>query len=767
MKGYWHVFALSVLLSILTVTFNNQVFIFILFLWLFYLYKRKKLGLVPILLSLFFYIGFYNYIPSNDPEKNPVEKAISGEIQGSISSPVTKSSKKLEFVVQEKTSSNKIIVVTFKEENAKWEESLLKPLKYGATCHMSGLLEFPDRSSNPGQFDYRSYLQTKGVTQQLTLSSLENISCSGASFLNSFYQARSSILQFVILKTNPYTAKWLTALVLGDDSLLDEHTIELFQKWSLSHLLAISGLHVGLIIAIIYFLLIKLNILTREKAQWVMLIILPFYAVIAGGEPSVWRACLMVLLFIILQKIKVVYSLTDVLSILFLLLVLFDKYIIYHIGFQLSFLVTFGLLLSGKWIAATKSPLIISLQISFVAQMMIIPLQLAYFYTFQPLSILLNLLVVPYFSFFVIPFMFFILLLSPLPAPILSVCNVIFETVQRLFIDVLQIIDQIAYFPYILGAMPFYAVVIYYILFLFFMDAIQREKAWRAMKFGGLTVVLITFVALEPYLSPYGTITMLDIGQGDSFVVELPYRKAVFFIDAGAKMSWEVQEPTDSNFKQVIKPYLYSNGIAKIDAIFLTHEDIDHVGSVPFMVDGLHVDRIFLSKFYQLPADTRHKWEKKGISVQRLAAGSEMDFHDYTIRILSPIADKKDSNANSLVMHMQLGGLAWLFTGDIDERIEKEIVKGYPELKLDVLKVAHHGSNTSSSDLFVQHYQPKVAWISVGENNTYGHPTKEVLDKLKKEGVIIFRTDQDGAVQYRFKKEKGTFSKHLPQVNGQ
>lgn len=765
MKGYWHFFALSVLLSILTVVFANKAFIIILFLWLFYLYIRKKLGLVPIAVSLLFYIGFSIYIPSPATETNQTsatERAINGEIQGTISSPVNKTAKKLEFVVQEQKSDKEVIISTFKKENEKWKDSQLEQLKYGASCRLNGQMKPPDGASNPGQFDYRSYLYTKGITQQLTLSSLDNISCEGSSFLDSFYQTRLSLLHFIVSKTDPYTAKWLSALVLGDDSRLDEKTIELFQRWNLSHLLAISGLHVGLIIAIIYFLLIKLNILTREKAQWVMIVILPFYAFLAGGEPSVWRACLMVLLFIILRKIKVVYSLTDVLSIIFLLLILFDKYIVYHVGFQLSFLVTLGLLLSGKWMAQAKSPLIISLQISFVAQMVIIPLQLAYFYTFQPLSILLNIVVVPYFSFFVIPFMFFTLLLSPLPASVLWIFNYIFETIQRFFIELLQMIDQVAYFPYILGAMPVYAVAIYYVLFLFFMDAIQREKTWRSMQFGSMTVILITFLALRPYLSPYGTVTMLDIGQGDSFVVELPYRKAVFFIDAGAKMSFETNQTTDTNYKQVIKPYLYSNGIANIDAIFLTHEDVDHVGSVPYIIDDLNVERIFLSNYYELSNDTINKWKKQDIAVQRLEAGNEINFHDYQIQVLSPASDKQDTNANSLVMHVQLGGLGWLFTGDSGKQEEKEIMASYPSLAFDVLKVGHHGSNSSTGSSFVQQYRPRFAWISVGENNRYGHPTKEVLDTLKDAGAIIFRTDKDGAVQYRFKKKQGTFFKYLP-----
>ncbi|ASK63134.1 DNA internalization-related competence protein ComEC/Rec2 [Virgibacillus phasianinus] len=764
MKGYWHIFALSVLVSIVTVIYNNRAFMILLVMWFLYLYIRKKLRIGPIVLALLFYFGCYFYIPTIDTGmiSTTAEQAINGEISGTINSPVKKSSKKIEFVVKEIASGDKILAVAFINKEKNWENKL-KDLRYGATCSIKGILELPNHSRNPGQFDYRSYLFSKGITYQLTLSSADNISCESSSLLSSIFQIRTSILNFIISKTDPYTAKWLNALVLGDDSQLDQETIELFQRWSLSHLLAISGLHVGLIVSIIYFLLIKLSILTKEKAQWAMICILPFYALIAGGEPSVWRACLMVILFILLHKIKVVYSLTDVLSIIFLLLIVVDKYIVYHVGFQLSFLVTLGLLLSGKWIASSSnSPLTISLKISFVAQMMIIPLQLAYFYTFQPLSILMNVIVVPYFSLFVIPVMFFMLLLSPFPAPLLLLFNAIFETVHRYFIHLIQFIDQTAYFPYILGSMPLYAVILYYVVFLLCMNAIQRERSLRAMQYGCLIVFLLTFIAVKPYLSPYGTITMLDIGQGDSFIVELPYRKAVFFVDAGAKMSFETNQATDSTYKQVIKPYLYANGIAGVDALFLTHEDVDHVGSVPYMIEGLNVERVFINEFYNIPGETLRNWQQKGVNFNRLKAGQEIDFQNYPIHILSPYRDKQDTNANSLVLYMKLGGLGWLFTGDIDKQTEIEIMKRYSNVSFNVLKIAHHGSKSSTSTQFLEHYKPSVALISVGEKNSYGHPAKEVLDTLEKKGITIFRTDRDGAVQYKFKGENGTFFKYLP-----
>ncbi|WP_430785145.1 DNA internalization-related competence protein ComEC/Rec2 [Virgibacillus flavescens] len=765
MKGYWHFLALSVLLSILTVIFDNKVFFIILLIWLFYLHKQRKIKIGTLVTSLVFYIGFCSYIPIVDlPERDQllVEGTINGQVTGTISSPVKINVKRIEFVLRGKDVSRKWVAVAFNPEESEWDPKTIEQLKYGATCQLTGLLEIPDKSRNPGQFDYQKYLRVKGITHQVTISSMKNISCNGQSPLNYIFETRLTIINFVISRTNPYTAKWLSALILGDDSQLDEETIDLFQKWNLSHLLAISGLNVAIIISITYFLLIKLNFFSKEKAQLIMLIILPFYALIAGGEPSVWRACLMVFVFIVVRKLNTIFTLTDVLSIIFIVMILYDKFIVYHVGFQLSFLVTLGLLLSGKWISATKSNLFISLQISFMAQMMIIPLQLAYFYTFQPLAILLNVFIIPYFSFFVIPIMFIILLLTPVSETFCTILGNIFESTNQLVINCIHKIDELAYFPYILGPMPIIVVVIYYVLFLFLMDALQNEKKRRAFQIGCLLVVIFTFVAVKPFFSPYGTVTMLDIGQGDCFIIELPFRKAVFFIDAGAKMSFENEEPTDANYKQIIKPYLYSKGISKIDALFLSHEDVDHVGSVSFLLKEFQVDEVLLSNYYNLADSTINSWKEKDTHVERINGGDELMLRGLPIGVLSPAEDRKETNSNSLVLYMKLGGLSWLFTGDIDKKAELQIKEKYATIKIDVLKVAHHGSNTSTDSSFVKKLRPKYAWISVGQNNSYGHPTTEVLDLLNIEGVKIFRTDQDGAVQFRYKDNKGRFSKFLP-----
>src|SRR5699024_4404475 len=194
---------------------------------------------------------------------------------------------------------------------------------------------------------------------------------------HSIYQLRNNFMHYISKNMGEETEAWMNAFVLGNDSYLTTEVTDLFKRWGLSHILAISGLHVGLVVGIVYFFLIKTSLLTKEQASTVMLLFLPLYALLAGGEPSVWRASLMVFLFIVIQKFKWNLRITDTLSIVFVLLILIDRFIVYHIGFQLSFIVTLGLILSRNWLAITNNRWWQVLQISFVSQMVIIPIQFA------------------------------------------------------------------------------------------------------------------------------------------------------------------------------------------------------------------------------------------------------------------------------------------------------------------------------------------------------------------------------------------------------
>lgn len=765
MKGYWHFAALSVVVCILTIIFQNYWFVVVLFLWLFYLFYNDRLGKLPILIALTFYLFFSFYIPTIDKTTNPPYTKNTQEqtFQGKIIRPLSISTVKVDFLIKDDVTNNKRLIIYFPNEDAQdFNEKKYTELAYGAVCKIKGRIDPPSVSRNPGQFDFNHYLQSQGISDQVIVNTLEDIHCEGSSFFNKIYSFRLNLLYFVSESMSNETAAWLSALVLGDDSLLDEEIVDLFQRWGLSHILAISGLHVGLIVGLVYFLIVKLNIVTKEKAQWIMMLFLPVYALIAGGQPSVWRASIMVLIFIILNKMKFRLSVTDALSLVFLLLIIFDKYIVYHVGFQLSFAVTFGLVLSRRLIANTNSSLYQGLQISFISQMMILPLQFAYFSLFQPLSILVNVLVVPYFSLIVIPLMFMMLLFSPLPRVFTALFDTSFVNIQNLFIKSIEAIDKIANYPIVIGDMPIIATIIYFCLFYLLMHYFQRGKLVKAFKYGVLLSLLLSCLVLRPYFSSVGTVTMLDIGQGDAFVIELPYRRGVFFIDAGAGFSFTDFEPTNKVYKTVIKPYLYSRGITEIDAVFISHEHVDHMGSVEFMVEDINVNQIIISNYYELHVNQEHSWEKYGAEIIRIDAGESFVIADQLFHVLGPTGNQYSANENSLILYTEFGGLDWLFTGDIDKATERGLMNNNHQLSVDILKVAHHGSDTSTDPLFVQKINPMYGLISLGVNNSYGHPTKEVLETLEAEGVQILRTDKDGAVQFKYKRNAGTFFKYLP-----
>ncbi|WP_019377883.1 DNA internalization-related competence protein ComEC/Rec2 [Virgibacillus halodenitrificans] len=766
MKGYWYLIPVSVTLGVLTKSQMNYWLLGLFLIWILYLYHKQRLGIFPILISLIASLFFTWYIPSPTQLENaaphlPDKKE--HQMTGKIISPIDEKSHSIQFLLKDNSHDNTVQVVYFNGKHDTASTSgRIHSLKYGATCEIKGIMEVPDQPTNPGQFNYRQYLFGQGIHYQIIVNQLSDLKCSGSGYMHRFYKLRDMLTTYVVTNTSESTSAWLSAIVFGDDSFLPKDTIELFRRWSLSHLLAISGLHVGLVLALLYFILIRLLGLTKENAQWTLLLFLPIYAVLAGGEPSVIRASAMGFVFITINKLHMKWSVSDVLSFIFILLVLVDKYIIYHVGFQFSFLVTFGILLSQKWLLQDGFSFFQMLKLSFISQLIILPLYFTYFSTFQPLSIPLNMIIVPYFSFFLIPSLFILFILSPFKL-IAAILSSLINVLQENMLALITYIDNSFSTSLSLGPLPLSITVIYYVIFFLLMKNLHYKNLTKAFNYGILLVVVLVSGAIKPYVSNVGYITMLDIGQGDAFVVELPHRKGVVLIDAGASFSFDSGEPTEKVYTQVIKPYLLSRGINKIDAIFLSHEDTDHNGSLSFIIDEFKVGAIIVSQFYELGKQEIDSLNKLGVELLRLNENTAVTIGGESFTILGPKKDRASSNSNSLVIYGRLGEKGWLFTGDIGVEEEKNILQEFPGLEVDVLKVAHHGSNTSTDDEFIRKLQPEYALISAGKNNRYGHPTQEVIDRLEKYDTTILRTDQDGAVQFRFKKDKeGTFYRQFP-----
>ncbi len=722
---------------------------------LFLIYNHRFSKLFITSLTAFGLFSFYQ-IPSLNLDDTE-EQTSSTYVQGYIQSSVEQNSQFIRFTFQ--TSDDSIIQVYYFVESD--ISGNLSSFRTGASCMLYGTFQNIPAARNPGQFNYKEYLASQGIEKQFVIESIDKSRCEGQSPWQKIYDFRQQILGHIEHHVSTFTYAWFAALLFGEREHLEDDVVNLFQNWNLSHLLAISGLHVGLILTIVYFILLFVCRITIEKAQVLIACLLFFYPAMAGGAPSVWRASLLAIVIIVLSKLPIRFAITDMLSIVFIMMVLLDKFMIYSIAFQFSFIVTFGIILSRKLLNGVEGNMWIALRISLMSMLTILPIQLYHFYQFQPLSVFVNVIIIPYFTVAVLPILFLILLASFMPV-LLAILDNIFVPLHKTAITVLTVMDHWMPAPWLTGEFPIYLFLPFYLILWLFLYYFEKQQFRKSLRFGSLLVMLLIIISLKPHLDQHGYITMLDIGQGDAIIVELPYRKGVFILDAGGKVSTDFSDNSSETFDQVIDPFLKSKGIDKIDAIILSHADHDHIGSVPYILADYSVDYVITSPYFDEKIIEQYKLIVTETQFVTVKAGDMFDLKDQVFEVHYPVRNQSDRNENSLVISSSFGNDKWLFTGDLGEEGETAIVNAYPELKADVLKVAHHGSNTSSSLSFLEAVEADLALISVGKDNRYGHPHQEILDNLERYNIKVMRTDQSGALIYKFSEERGTVFPYLP-----
>ncbi|CQR46906.1 ComEC family competence protein [Paraliobacillus sp. PM-2] len=755
MRGYWHLFAIAVIVTIIAITFNSYFLYGLFLIWLYILYRRHSLQnlTIMIMLAISVFTSIY-YLPKE--VDTSWLKSSDQSYTGTITSAVKRENNYLSFIFNIKENNNNIQLNYFFENKSEQPTSW----KTGAACQLTAIPQTPSTSTNPGEFDYQSFLLQKGISKQLTLTKIDNLQCEGANVLDKFYRWQNKIVERVNHYCSTFTSSWLLALYFGVDTQLDEDIVDIFKRWNLSHLLAISGLHVGLITSFLYFIFIKMGFLSKEKGVYIILLFLFIYPFLSGGAPSVWRSCLMGVLGIILLQFRKKVSIIDIVSMVFLLCLVYNKYLIFQLGFQFSFLVTLGLVLSKKGFEhVTKVQLLF--RISLISILILLPLQMMHFYYFNPLAILLNVFLIPYFSILVMPFLFFLLIICFFYPSLTTFLDLIFQWMHAPMLRFITWIDQHLFHPFVVGEFPYLYVWFYYILLIGLFMAIEYKKMKQVFISSLLLLCWIIWLEMRPYTNENGIITMLDVGQGDAMVIELPYRKGVIMIDVAGTFEEDFQTPSDRIYKQVIQPFLYSKGISQVDLIILSHADHDHIGSLTYLLKDFNIKHIVTSPYFDSPLLAEMSEEQQYHTV---GYDDTFYYNGLSFQIIHPNNNYQDRNNNSLVVLAKLGQLKWLFTGDISDQIEQQIINIYPNLTVDVLKLAHHGSGDSTSESFIRQLDPKVAMISVGKDNRYGHPADKVIERLESKGIIVFRTDQQGAIQYTYKDngERGTFSTFLP-----
>ncbi|MBM7660768.1 competence protein ComEC [Bacillus mesophilus] len=767
MKNRWFYIAVSCTLGITFVSQHYSIVLFSITLVAFTLIilREKLLGVGCVLTFMISGLFYYIYDTHNVTKLNPETNYFIGK---AITDPSINGDR---FTVHIKLANKEKLRVSYKLKNEE-EKNILTSVENRSTCRFYAKLEKPVPARNFYSFDFKQYLFHRKIHWIATPPSANSIQClqQASNIQDTLFRFREDALNQIDAFLPSPLDGFVQALVFGGRANVDRDVLTAYQELGLIHLLAISGMHIGLISASVFFCLVRFG-LTKEKAILLIMVLLPIYTILAGAAPSVVRAGIMTFLVLLKVRFKSIpFTSLDLISLAFLFMVIVNPYYMFDVGFQLSFSVSLALILSSQTILLkVTNPIVQMLLVSTIAQISSTPLILFHFYQFSLISIPLNLIYVPVITFIVLPICIFVYVTLkwdlPLQSSLISFSNDFLLYLNKFAITMTNLNHHIL----VLGKPNFYMLGLYIAAVIITFILLEKKINWTSFI---PIVVVMFFHFFLPYIHYKGEVTMIDVGQGDSILIEIPFRKEVYLIDTGGTVSygsveeWRKREDPYSIGKDTILPYLKAKGIRKIDKLILTHPDVDHMGEAEFLVNHIKIDEIVIGAFHTLNDMEKRiisLAKKKKVVVKRVQAGDRWEVIGIPFQILSPFRSYLSENNSSIVITTYLGGKSWLFTGDIEEETEKDFVKKYPNLKVDILKIPHHGSKTSSTSPFLSVVQPKIALISAGNRNRFNHPHPEVLERLQQQETVVYRTDEQGAIQYKFSIfNTGTFRAKLP-----
>ncbi|WP_051556612.1 DNA internalization-related competence protein ComEC/Rec2 [Alkalihalobacterium bogoriense] len=775
MAGKWYMLFLAAIISISIAVYGFSVWCLLVGSFLVYLsLKDKTKGRIHLLFLVFSFILFYSTTTFHDIlNQSHYPLSLQNQsllLSGQIYSMPSIDGDRLRF--EFKTNDKEKVQVQYYLHSVE-EQHQLRQLKKGMKCTIKGEFRKPGPATNFNGFDYEQHLYEKGIHWIFIPTSFESCYSGRWNGINELIEFRQKGLESVRTSIPEPTAGIVAALVYGERSFMEEDILQAYQRLGIIHLLAVSGLHVGLVVGAFYFLLIRIGI-TRERTIDILLLILPMYIVIAGGAPSVIRAATMVMIALLFKRININIQPLDLVCIIGMIYLLVQPLSLFHIGFQLSFLTTMALLLS-VFTLKEKNYVQLLFFVTGISQLISLPFILHYFYEISVLSLPLNFIFIPLVSFIILPLSMLLSLLLPISTEASQLVITILTPLIQVSHMFLLFVDSFSFGKLSVGKLPSSIVVALFgtIAFLFMRNERKTMKNRLLLPIFLLTVFLFA-AKITPYVTKTGEITVLDVGQGDCILIEFPYRKSVYLLDAGGLVAfnnekWREKIRTFEVGKDVILPYLKSKGITKIDKLILSHGHYDHIGGVEALLGEIEIKEVLYSQGVvegEFEQQLLQQLYESGSSIQFVGEGEKWKEGDAQFIVLSPQGHEQSLNNRSIVLYAYIGGYRWLFTGDLEQEGEARLIQEYTDLPVDVLKVGHHGSKTSSTPLFIEHISPSIALIPVGKQNRFGHPHPDVVKGLEEVGVMTFRTDQHGAIRFQFTKNTKQFESKIKKQGG-
>lgn len=631
------------------------------------------------------------------------------EIKGKITS-IKLDGNKLTLKINSKES----IIASYYIKTEEEKNEVFNDIHLGDKVLLKGSLNEPLDNTIPNTFNYKKYLYNKKIYYTFNITEYKVIKEN-----NIIYKIKDKLFKKIYsLENNDY----YLAFILGDKSLLSSDVFNAYQKNNISHLLAISGMHINIIV-----MCLALFIKDKKKEFLIATTFLLFYLFLTGITASITRA----ILFYVLKKLNSIYHLRysnmHILILSAFIILFINPFMLYDLGFIYSFIVCFGIIYYKDYI--TGNYFIKLLKLSIISFLFSLPITALVNYEINLLSIFINLIFVPWISLFLYPFTllsFMLPFLNPVFTILISITNNL-----NIFLGKFSILINIPKMPSVLVA-------------LFYIVLLTKRK--KNMYF---LIVIILICKIIPSLDMNYYVYYLDVGQGDCSILISPQNKEVIMIDTGGKIeyktdAWKKTKKTYHLSDNTIK-FLKSKGITKISYLIITHGDADHAKESLNIINNIKVKNIVLNK------GNTNDLEKSIISTKKTNITNKYNIKYFKIASLNnELYDNE--NDNSIINYITFLNYKLLFMGDASSKVEDDLIEKYDLKNIDILKIGHHGSKYSTSKTFIDKISPKYSVISVGRNNRYGHPHEEVLKNLKNNKIL--RTDLKGTIGIKINKNR-------------
>lgn len=667
-------------------------------------------------------------------ETEPIDFKNKTEIVGVISDSIKINGDKVTFFG--KTSKQQKIQLDYQLDTQQERDSFIQFTKQTVQLKVTGEYQALEKKRNEFAFDQKMYFKNHRINGRLKITTIQTVS-KKTTWQDFLIRKRGEFTRGIEERFQPKTSVYMNALLFG---YKDHRFIEsepLFRETGLLHLFSLSGMHIQYFLGSMYYFFRRGGF--RLSVSFLPLAFLTIgYAILAGSSISVLRASYLFLLKLTLKLLKIKLSSLDCFSLTLWIILLLEPLALFQVGGQLSVLISFFFV----QLSSNEQPRDQGLRRLLLFTFAVFPLTAWHFYEWPILGSFFTLLFSPLFiSFFLPSFVLLFLFGNFFPSGFLEWLESSIHLLERL----LGLLD---FSNVITGRPPIFLVffVIVYVLWL------NEKKSEQLLLLLGKTFIVPILLVGTRYFQLESSVSFIDVGQGDSMVLTAPRHQETVVIDTGGIFTFEKEEwqkRTTRPFAEYnLVPFLKGKGISRIDKLILTHDDIDHIGELRTLAKHFSISKVYIGWGAGRAGSLKTyltDLEKKGTTIYEVRQTDCIEGY-FDFLVMSPDKKGQGMNEDSIALSMTYKRYSFLFLGDLDKQSEEGLGAKYPELRADVVKLGHHGSETSSSINFLEQLKPTYGVISCGQNNRYGHPHAEVLQGLDRLQITILRTDTQGSI---------------------